>query len=368
MSNSLSEPEKKVVAFVGTDGLPARYGGYETLLAHITPLLGNSFDVLVFCSKHGRSEKQRCYDKNGVRLIYLNIPANGIYALLYDSLSIWLARKSDVIFVLGPSVGFLFWCLKFIFNGKLVVHLDGLEWKRSQWGWFTRNLAKINEKMSCHYSQIIISDNRAISDYIEKGYPRTKYVEIPYGGDHCTVSNYKRFAVGYKTTVAYSICRIVPENSIELILKAFSRSPSWILKFWGNWDSSKYARDLKKKYNEYPNLELLSPEYDQSKLSNEIGQCCLYIHGHTVGGTNPSLVEAMHRGSNIACIDNSFNRNTSNNLGFFFTDVDSLVSLLELKNNVTDHLKFSDSIQQFALEKYTWELVHKKYEELIDTL
>ncbi|EKA4244511.1 glycosyl transferase, partial [Escherichia coli] len=124
------------------------------------------------------------------------------------------------------------------------------------------------------------------------------------------------------------LCRIEPENNIEMILNAFINTDKKI-KFMGNWDNSEYGRQLKKYYSNYPNITLLEPNYNIEELYKLRKNCLAYIHGHSAGGTNPSLVEAMHFNIPIFAFDCDFNRYTTNNLAHYFNDSEQLTSLAD---------------------------------------
>jgi len=354
---------KDEVAIIGTDGLPARYGGFETLIEQIAPRLARKFHLRIFCSSWKRTSKESQGENDTFDLTYLRFRANGFQSVIYDAVSIFLARKVNIMVILGPSAGFLFPLIRYLYKRKLIVHIDGLEWKRSQWGRLTRSLALHNEKMACRYADVIVSDNKAITEYLRESYPNIRTFEIAYGGDHAVVA--KRTQAPNQKCVAYGLCRIVPENNVSLILEAFAKTPNWNLRFWGNWQNSEYGRELTKKFGSLENIELLSPEYEQKKLSAKISECCLYVHGHSLGGTNPSLVEAMYRGSNVACFNNDFNTHTTGGLGLFFSDSDSLKVILDKYRTPSHHLKESLKIREYAEQHYTWEDVAVKYESLL---
>jgi len=152
-----------------------------------------------------------------------------------------------------------------------------------------------------------------------------------------------------------AVCRIERENNCHTILDGFSNSSKNII-FIGNWDASAYGRALKIQYAVFPNIRMLNPEYDVYKLYRYRKSCQFYIHGHSAGGTNPSLVEIMHFSKQIIAFDCDFNRETLEGLGSYFSDSHQLVKIInEIKDNV------DLSVKEVATRRYTWEIVRQQY-------
>jgi glycosyltransferase involved in cell wall biosynthesis len=160
------------------------------------------------------------------------------------------------------------------------------------------------------------------------------------------------------------VCRIEPENNVHLILEAFSKIPHRKLVFVGNWNNSEYGKELKEKYRSYANLLIFDPIYHQRTLDLLRSNCSIYIHGHSAGGTNPSLVEAMYLKLPVIAFNVSYNVATTNNMALYFKRAEDLEQLLsqvttaqleEVKNNM----------KRIADERYTWKIVANKYAYLI---
>lgn len=341
----------KKIHIVGTVGVPACYGGFETLVENLID--NNGKDITVYCSGNSYSRKERKTHYKNAKLIYIPVKANGLHSILYDVLSLLVAvfKKADVILVLGVSGCTFLPVIRLLSRAKIITNIDGLEWRRNKWNKYAKWFLKISEASAVKYSDAIISDNEAIADYVRSEYNIESHV-IAYGGDHVEADLNPKTDEGY----ALSLCRIEPENNVEMILNAFSRC-SKNIKFVGNWNNSEFGRDLKVKYSSYSNIEIIDPIYDVNMLSVLRSGCSFYIHGHSAGGTNPSLVEMMHFGKPILCYDCAYNRASTDNKAEFFSDADQLAML------ITNNLSFDngDSMLAIAQEKYTWEIISEQY-------
>ncbi|WP_296235707.1 DUF1972 domain-containing protein [uncultured Enterobacter sp.] len=356
----------KKISIIGIVGIPASYGGFESLVENLTRFSSENINYEVFCSS--KQLTTRLERHNGAKLKYIPLKANGIQSIAYDMVSIMqtLKTKPDVILVLGVSGAVIFPFFKLFSRSKIITNIDGLEWRREKWGRFARLFLKFSEYIAIKFSDVIITDNQALSDYVYSKYKLQSEV-IAYGGDHAvnvgeisTTSGVDTFLQDDKEFFL-SICRIEPENNIHLILDSFTKIQKKI-KFIGNWNSSEYGRGLVKKYSHFSNIELINPIYDINLLYQIRMSCTGYLHGHSAGGTNPSLVEAMHFGKPIYAYDCSFNRFTTEGKAFYFTDSDNLVQLLNVQK-----LKISENaaaMQEIAERRYTWKIISRQYESL----
>ena len=163
---------------------------------------------------------------------------------------------------------------------------------------------------------------------------------------------------------AFGVCRIEPENNVHLILEAFSGNSLLSLIMVGNWERSEYGRNLKLQYEGNPSITLLPPIYDQVQLNAYRAHCALYLHGHSCGGTNPSLVEAMYLGLPIAAFDCNFNRETTENKAFYFKDVDSLREII-IKSEALNLAQVAADMKEIADRRYTWKRIAECYSKLL---
>ena len=321
--------------------------------------------MIVYCSS--KSYNVKLEKHNNAKLNYINLKANGIQSIPYDIISIIKSfKKSGSLLILGVSGCLVLPLIKLISNTKIIVNIDGLEWKRAKWGKFAKCFLKFSEKIAVKYADEIITDNKIIFDYVKSEYDASSHL-IAYGGDHVTNESFDdQFIEKYplvKSDYAFKVCRIEPENNIHIILEAFSNLPEKKIVCIGNWANSEYGKNLKTEYAEYKNIFLLDPIYDQTVLNQFRSNCNLYLHGHSAGGTNPSLVEAMYLGLPIFAFGADYNKETTENKAIYFNNVNELVLLL--KN--TDDEKLIDighDMNIIAKERYTWDYISTQYSKL----
>ncbi len=356
----------KRVAIIGTTGLPAKYGGFETLAHHLVDRLNTRFDITVYCSEKYFAKKQsRPTTFNGAKLVYLPFNANGYQSIIYDICSVIHAiRNSDVLLLLGVSGAMILPFVKLFTNKPILVNIDGQEWKRPKWNWFAKKTLRFCEKLAVQLSDIVIADNRIIREYVEDRYKRKDTWLIEYGSDHVVkekrtseaIQKYSFLSKPY----AFNVCRIEPENNVDLILEAYSNRPNQTLVIVGLWDHGNYGVQLKNKYSTFSNIHLLDPIYNQTELNIIRSNASLYIHGHSAGGTNPSLVEAMGLGLCVVAFNISYNRETTNHDTVYFRNAEELLNIIDTLDNFKK-FEISSKLEKFAKEKYTWKRVTNMY-------
>ena len=358
---------RKKIAIIGTVGLPAKYGGFETLAEYLTKYLTNSFDLTVYCSSKVYSKKLKSY--NDAQLKYIPLNANGVQSILYDIISIFNALfYADVLLILGVSGCIVLPFIKLFSNKIIIVNIDGLEWKRAKWGKAAKIFLKYSEKIAVNYANIVVSDNRVIQSYLKDKYNISSEL-IAYGADHtkkeALTSNVVSEFPFLNKKYAFKVCRIEPENNIHLILEAFSEFPSLSIVFIGNWSNSNYGKQMKLQFTKYENIHLLDPIYDQKKLNQIRSNCYLYIHGHSAGGTNPSLIEAMYLGLPIITYGVNYNVETTKNKAIYFHGKNELISIIRDLRQEDLHFIAKD-MKKIANKNYTWEVISAHYAVLFN--
>jgi len=355
----------KKIAVIGTVGIPAKYGGFETLTEYLTKYLSNSYDITVFCST--QNYDGTIFIHNGAKLRYINLNANGIQSIPYDIISILNSLKfADTLLILGVSGCIILPLIKLFSSKKIIVNIDGLEWKRDKWGKLAKWFLKYSEKLAVSYADIVVSDNKVIQNYIKNEYGIDS-VLIAYGADHVTkkelsdILKEKYFFL--KEKYAFNVCRIEPENNLHIILEAFNEFTKINLVIIGNWTNSEYGKNLKSKYGEKNNIYLLDPIYDQNILNQIRSNCYIYLHGHSAGGTNPSLVEAMYLELPILAFGVEYNKETTQNKAKYFKNKDELIDILENINEV-ELQKLAIQNKKIAVENYTWIKISTEYAKL----
>ena len=354
---------------IGSVGVPAKYGGFETLVHFLVKNLNSRLDMTVYCSKKAYSEEERIPEWNGAKLKYIPLEANGLQSIPYDLWSIIHALFfCDVLLILGVSGCLFLPIIKLFSKKKIIVNIDGLEWRRPKWNFFAKKFLLLSESIACNYADEIITDNRMIKEYVKIRYSQEGNL-IEYGADHVEqVAATFTDRVDYpflNEKYAFKVARIEPENNIHMICEAFSKTPDQEFVLVGNWNNSNYGREVRAAYSKFSNLHLLDPIYDQKVLNLLRSNCHFYVHGHSAGGTNPSLVEAMYLKLPVISVDVIYNRVTTNNQAIFFETAEELTQII--KNIEKYPLRsVARELKKYADKAYTWSFISGKYADLIE--
>ena len=354
------------IGILGTRGIPNAYGGFEQFAQHLAKgLVEKGHDVSVYNSSN---HPHKASTWSGVNIIHCYDPESKIGTagqFIYDYNCIQDAKKRefDILLQLGytsSSIWHRFWPKK----TTHIVNMDGLEWKRTKYNKFTQRFLKWAESLAVNYGDVLIADSTGIKDYIRKRYQK-EAVYIPYGADipeafsQSILNLFQLDANQYYLLIA----RMEPENNIEpVILGYLQSSKPHPLVIVGSTEN-KYGQFLLKKYASN-NIRFQGAVYDQAALNALRHYSALYFHGHSVGGTNPSLLEAMACGCNIVAHENEFNRDILSDSASYFSTADEVKKIMnEPLNNslVTDR-------KQKNLEKirsiFTWEKIIDDYENV----
>lgn len=319
--------KKSTVAFIGSAGIPNRYGGFEAFLENCAPeFVKKEFDTIVTCDARLYKNKEPIY--LGAKRVFLNVPANGAWSIAHDLIAfLKVFRSSKYIVILGVSGGvwFPFFRLMCSATGKkIIVNIDGVEWRRKKFSTTKRLLLRIFDYTAQRFAHHIVFDNEGLRPFVSKN-AIEKSTCIAYSGDHAKRNPF----VGMRSDHALTICRIEPENNLEMLIEGALLSKIKKYTIVGNWSHSEYSTKLRRQYSNNKRLELLDPIYDPTALTELREQCSIYLHGHSVGGTNPSLVEMLFYDCSILCFDVEFNRHTALDAANYFTDPYSLAALID---------------------------------------
>ena len=355
----------KKIAIIGTQGIPAHYGGFETLAENLVSKKHNKqIEYTVFCSSKDLQTNGK--DFLGARLKYLNLHSNGVQSIIYDIVSmIKCVRGYDALLILGVSGCIFVPILKMLTHSKIVVNIDGLEHKRQKWCKTAKWFLRLSEKMAVRYADTIIADNQGIREYVNETYNKDA-VMIAYGGDHAlmdvTKEKEKEILNDFGLEVreyALSICRIEPENNVDMVLDVFAKTNKPIA-IVGNFQNNEYSRGLREKYSNHNGIKIIDACYDIEKLYVLRKNAEYYVHGHSAGGTNPSLVEVMHFGIPIITYDVNYNRYTTNNEAEYFKDGEHLEHLLKMPRK-----NCGEAMRYYADKNYRWDIIAQKYEQVL---
>ncbi|PXV61966.1 glycosyltransferase involved in cell wall biosynthesis [Dysgonomonas alginatilytica] len=357
------------IAILGTRGIPNSYGGFEQFAEYLSVGLVNRGHSVTVYNVHFHEYNQSEF--KGVRIKKIYSPEKQIGAaanFIYDYLCLKDALKQDfdIIYEAGyhsnsPS----YYLLKK--NSPIVItNMDGIEWKRSKWNYFTRQLIKRLEKIAVRKSDYLVSDNSAIQQYYKKEFGVDSFC-IAYGADIVEYFN-EEILRTYDVVIReyfLLIARLEPENNIEMILDGYALSkdarPFLVI---GNAET-KYGRLLQQKYGGR-NIRFLGGIYDKNVLDSLRHYSTLYFHGHSVGGTNPSLLEAMASQSLIVAHGNPFNRAVLGQNAFYFNNSSEISSIICECQQTNEHkrlLLISDNKAKIE-DEYSWNSIVHQYENL----
>lgn len=315
------------VAFIGSAGIPNRYGGFEAFLEHCAPVMARQVArVMVTCDR--RLYDEHSADFHGVQRVFIDVRANGGASVLHDLaafLAVW--RHATHIVVLGVSGAPwfpLFRLLCALRGQRLLVNVDGVEWRRTKFSVGRRRLLKAFDALAQTFAHQVICDNAALRPYLLPRV-RERAIELGYSGDHVR----RLPGVVPQPGLGLTICRIEPENNVDMLIDGALRSGLARYTVVGNWNASAWGRALRARHAHEPRLALLDPIYDADDLARLRGSCAVYLHGHSVGGTNPSLVEMLFYDCRLLCVDVPFHHHTAGDCAGYFHDAASLAYSLD---------------------------------------
>lgn len=356
----------KRIGVIGIVGIPANYGGYETLVQNLVEgKRREDIQYVVYCSSKAYKVRPKVY--RGARLVYSPLNANGWQCPIYDALStIHAYFTCDVILSLSSAGSFVLPFLRLFGKRRIIANYDGVELHRDKWGFFPRLIIRVSQKCTSWFAKYHIADNDAIAPILKDMYHIDSTV-IEYGGDNAyPIENDEALLSKYglvPRSYYFNVARIEPENNTDKILSAFKDMPDKRLVLVGNWSQNKYAKQLYRQYSSLENITLLPPVYNLDEINLLRSNCLVYIHPHTVGGTNPSLVEAMSLGLPIIAFDVVFNRATTENKAWYFANVAELKQRI-LALDDCSRCEIGRTMLGIAHRRYRWSVITAKYEAL----
>lgn len=316
------------IAFIGAVGLPNRYGGFESFLEQCAPVIArHGHETVVTCDAEAYQDDQSPVFQ-GVQRVFIGVRANGAMSIFHDLIAFFavFGRASHIV-VLGVSGGPFFPLFRLLCSmtgKKILVNIDGVEWRRTKFSRGRRLALRLFDALAQTCAHVVVYDNEALLQYVLP-LARKRARLIGYSGDHALRDQSIKRLAG----TALTICRIEPENNIEMIIDGALASSLQRYTIFGNWGGSAYGRELRERYKNEPRLMLLDPVYDQGVVAQHRERCAIYIHGHSVGGTNPSLVEILFYDCTILCFDCSFNRTTAGDSASYFGSSQDLQQLID---------------------------------------
>lgn len=378
----------KHIFIIGSRGLPAKYGGFETFVNElVSHQVSDDLQYHVAClsddshHQHSNYKQVDCFTINPPKLGPARVIAYDMMAISY---ALKLIKKEGIqkpiFYILGNTIGafiapFAHQIHKI--GGQLFINPDGLEWKRSKWSKPVQDYLKYSEKVMTKYADLVISDNEGIETYIKESYPWSKTTFIAYGTDLTPTSLTKDSEPvrtffdqwnieekGYYLIIG----RFVPENNYAAAIREFMASDTKRdLVIVCNYQGSGYFEQLRKEtqFDKDRRIKFVGTVYDKDMLKYLRQECRAYIHGHEVGGTNPSLLEALAQTNENLVLGVDFNRKVAlNTVHYWLKESGSLARLINQIDNQPEALELGQAAKNHMQTYYTWEEIVRQYEDL----
>lgn len=354
------------IAILGTRGIPNHYGGFEQFAEYLSiGLVQRGHDVTVYNS-HSHLYQEDNF--NGVKIRHIYDPENQIGTagqFVYDLRCILDTHKHDydIILQLGYTSSSVFFSLH-PKHSVVVTNMDGLEWKRTKYSPKVQKFLQWAESIAVKKSDYLISDSVGIKNYLNLKYG-VESTYIPYGSHLFKDENIGDLEEYDVKPYEYNIliARLEPENSIEIILDGVVKSSSSVTFLVIGKHETKFGEYLKNKFRTNTNIRFIGGIYDINILNNLRHFSNFYFHGHTVGGTNPSLLEAMASSALICANDNEFNSAILEDDAFYFSTVDDIIKVLTTASHTDDKHKIINNKNKI-IQLYAWENILDQYESL----
>ncbi|MCJ7602654.1 MAG: DUF1972 domain-containing protein [Desulfobulbaceae bacterium] len=358
------------IAILGTRGIPAQHGGFETFAEHFALyLVDKGWEVSFYCQDDGNGDIFED-DWRGVHRIHIPVTQAGAKGTVIFDWKSTLHATGGKRPVLTLGYNTAIFCILYRFHGIYnIINMDGIEWRRAKWSFLERVWLYMNEKLGAWLGNHLIADHPEIKKHLIQFVREQKVTVIPYAADildsadEGLLSPYGQ----QKNRYAIIIARPEPENSIYEVVIAFSRKTrNMHLAVLGNFNPE--TNEYHKKVIEAAGSEVkfLGAIYDKPVVHSLRFFARLYIHGHTVGGTNPSLVEALGARSPVLANDNKFNRWVAGEKARYFSTEDDCARELD---NILDDEELISKMKNFSHQQisthFTWDKVHRAYEQLL---
>ncbi len=361
----------KKLSILGCRGIPGNHGGFETFAERLSRyLVGRGWQVTVYCEHYTGKQVSEEY-WNGIRLVHIPVAeASAVGTIVFDWKStLHAAREGNLILTLGYNTAIF--CVWYRLKGLTnVINMDGLEWRRQKWSTPEKAWLYLNERFGCWFGNHLVADHPEIENHLATRVSRRKITMIPYGAERVGRANAKLLEQYQLTPGNYSIviARPEPENNILEIVAAFSsRHRGEKLVVLGNYRP--LENDYHKQVLEAASDEVFFPGgiYDQATVGALRYYAALYVHGHSVGGTNPSLVEALGAGASVLAHDNHFNRWVAGpGARYFGNEADCASAFDELLGDREALRKMKQASLQRFTEGFLAEIECGAYEDLLE--
>lgn len=356
------------VAIIGTRGIPAKYGGFETAVEEIAKRLPPEFDLTIYC----RNKGQKLTALHGAELV--NLPAfrrKSLETLSHTAASLvhlMFTRPRPDVVLLFNAANVPFSIILLFLRIPFAIHVDGLESRRSKWGPIGRTYYRWCERASALVANVLVVDARAIGKHYEERYAATTCF-IPYGAPLLSADDVRRTEVPGLPSEGYHliVARFEPENNIDLMMQGYIESSALLplVVVGGAPYADMYSSKLRAIAESDQRVLLYGTEYLSDRMDAIYCRASSYLHGHSVGGTNPSLLRAIGAGRPVIAHDNVFNREVAGDLAVYVrntADVSGAIAAVETNPRLMAEKALANRDRVIRL--YNWEKVADDYATL----
>ena len=357
------------IAILGTRGVPNYYGGFEQFAEFFSVYLANKGHEVYCYNSHNHPYQDKTF--NGVHIIHQYDPEYkyGTFGqFIYDYNCIIDARKRnfDIILQLGYTSNSI-WFFLMPKKAINIINMDGLEWKRSKYSWPVQQFLKVAEWLAAKSGDYLVADSLGIQSFLKNKYKKES-TYIAYGAHLFNSPNeeiLKQYQVE-KGNYNMIMARFEPENNLDMVLEGVAlnsedQTPILVI----GKHETKYGSYLKDKFKSYSNIRFIGGVYNLEHLNNLRYYSNLYFHGHSVGGTNPSLLEAMASQTLVIAHNNDFNKGVLKENAYYFSNPSEVKKILNTIKK-SDNLHFIKNNYQAIANDFNWEKINGDYLQLFE--
>ena len=354
------------IGIIGTRGIPNEYGGFEQFAEDFAVrMAARGHDMAVY-TPHNHSYQKDSF--KGVQLIHCYDPeyrigTAGQFIYDFNCIKDSRSRAFDIILQLGYTSSTI-WSWLFPKQALLVTNMDGLEWRRSKYNKPVQGFLRHAEKWAVRYSDYLVADSLGIQNYVQSKYGAPS-VLVAYGADvyqesdtHQIMLDYGIMEGGYDLLIA----RFESENNIEMVLNAYASMPERTLVLVGRYEATDFGRRMQRKFSALKNIIFLGGIFEKDKLNAVRCHSAIYYHGHSVGGTNPSLLEAMACRALICAHDNEFNRSVLQGNAFYFSSPEEIQNCARNYAGKGARKEWMDNNLSAIKREYSWDGITDRLE------
>ena len=356
------------IAILGTRGIPNYYGGFEQFAEFFSVYLVEKGHEVYCYNSHNHKFQEKTF--HGVNIIHQHDPEYkygtfGQFIYDYNCIMDARTRHFDIILQLGYTSNSI-WFFLLPKKPIIITNMDGIEWKRSKYSRPVQQFLKFAERLAAVSSDYLVSDSLGIQTFLKNRYKKDS-TYIAYGAHPFDLPNeniLNEYSVE-RDHYMMIMARFEPENNLDMVLEGVSKTkdltPILVI---GNHET-KYGSYLKNKYKAFEKIRFIGGIYNLTHLNNLRYFCKIYFHGHSVGGTNPSLLEAMASQAFIAAHQNDFNKGVLKNNALFFKSAQEVKEIVE-KSKKNNNLHFIKNNYQAIVEDFNWNKINGDYLQLFE--